>query len=98
LQESSDHHTRSSANDSDESLASESEIIAIQNFEDMGRALSEFGNIRVSARFHEELEVFVKMTELEQRVQLSGELPTVSEYLKRRMGSSGVLVCLALTE
>jgi hypothetical protein len=64
----------------------------------VGRAVSKFGNGRLSARFYEELEVFVKMTELEQKVQLTGELPTVSEYLDCRMGSSGVHVCLALAE
>jgi hypothetical protein len=57
-----------------QSLATES--IIIQNFEDMDRAVSEFGNGRLTARFNEELEVFVKMTELEQEVHLSGELPT----------------------
>lgn len=75
-----------------------SENIIIHNFEDVGRAVSEFGNGRLSARFYEELEVFVKMTELEQKVHLSSKLPTVGEYLERRMGSSGVHVCLALTE
>lgn len=77
---------------------SSSGSIIIRNFEDVGRAVSEFGNTRLTARFYEELEVFVKMTELEQTVHLSNEVPTVSEYLERRMGSSGVHVCLALTE
>ena len=38
------------------------------------------------------------MTDLEQQVQLSGRLPTVEEYMRRRMGSSAVRVCLAITE
>ena len=92
----SDSHGSSYSSDSTASLASDS--IIIHNFEDVGRAVSEFSNGRLTARFYEELEVFVKMTELEQKVHLSGELPTVSEYLERRMGSSGVHVCLALTE
>jgi hypothetical protein len=96
LHERPNTHSRSYSSDSNESLASGS--ITIHNFEDVGRAVSEFGNGRLCARFYDELEVFVKMTELEQKVQLSGELPTVSEYLERRMGSSGVHVCLALTE
>jgi hypothetical protein len=93
---SSDSDDSSSSNGSDASL--ESDSIIITNFDHVGRAVAEFGNSRVTARFYRELEVFVNMTELEQKVHLSGELPTVSEYLERRMGSSGVHVCLALTE
>ena len=38
------------------------------------------------------------MTNDEQRQQLSGEIPTIEEYMRRRMGTGGVLVCLAVTE
>lgn len=80
----------------------ESESIIIHSFEDVDRAVSEFGsgrltNGRLTARFYEALEVFVKTTELMQKVEFSGKLPTLSEYLERLMGSSGVHVCLALT-
>ena len=41
---------------------------------------------------------FVEMTGVEHRVQLSQELPSVEEYNERRMGSSAVRICLAITE
>ena len=44
------------------------------------------------------IEFFVNMADLEQTVQLSGKLPSVEEYNQRRMGTSAVLVCLAITE
>ena len=96
LQACSDSNDSSSSNGSDGSL--ESDSIIITNFDHVGRAVANFGNSRVTARFYKELELFVNMTKLEQKVHRSGELPTVSEYLERRMGSSGVHVCLALTE
>ncbi|KAK1144951.1 hypothetical protein N8T08_004666 [Aspergillus melleus] len=45
-------------------------------------------------RFLGELDLFVDMTDLEQRVQSSNKLPTVEEYLHRRMGSSALEVAL----
>ena len=45
-----------------------------------------------------EIEFYIEMAELEQQVQLSGKLPTVQEYRRRRMGTSAVGVCLAITE
>lgn len=50
------------------------------------------------ARFLSELDLFIDMSALEQQVQLSGRLPTVEEYSRRRMGSSAVGVCVAITE
>lgn len=46
----------------------------------------------------EELLFFIEMTEEEQLVQMSGSLPTVEEYTRRRLGSSAVGVCLAVME
>ena len=48
--------------------------------------------------FLRELEFFIDMTDVEQETSMGEELPTVEEYQKRRMGSSAVGVCLALTE
>lgn len=45
-----------------------------------------------------ELEFFVKMTNVEQECQMKGELPSVEDYKWRRMGSSAVRVCLAISE
>lgn len=38
------------------------------------------------------------MCEEEQALQMTQELPTIEQYLRRRMGSSGVEVCLAIQE
>jgi len=45
-----------------------------------------------------QIELFVSMVEQEQSVQLSGQLPSVESYQRRRMGSSAVAVCLAIHE
>ncbi len=46
----------------------------------------------------QQIEHFIEMSELEQRVQLSGDLPSVESYQRRRMGTSAVAVCLAIHE
>lgn len=38
------------------------------------------------------------MTDVEQQVLLSKQLPSVEDYQRRRMGSSAVGMCLAITE
>jgi Terpene synthase family 2, C-terminal metal binding len=48
--------------------------------------------------FWRELKFYVEMTHVEQVYQLSEKLPSVEEYQQRRMGSSAVGPCLALTE
>lgn len=48
--------------------------------------------------FFEELLFLVAMTNVEQEYQFRGTLPTVDEYKERRMGSSAVGVCLAISE
>ena len=56
---------------------------------------------RVSAQkesFISELLLFVEMTGVEQETQMTGVIPTVEEYMDRRMGSSAVGLCLAITE
>ena len=49
-------------------------------------------------RLMQQIKFFVDMSELEQRVRLSGHLPTVESHLRRRMGTSAVAVCLAIHE
>lgn len=46
----------------------------------------------------QQIKFFVDMSEVEQGVQLSGLLPTVESYLRRRRGTSAVAVCLAIHE
>ena len=48
--------------------------------------------------FLRELIFYIEMSGLEQRVQISEKIPTIEEYQERRMGSSAVEVCLAITE
>ena len=45
-----------------------------------------------------QIEFFVDMAELEQRVQLNEHLPSLESYQRRRMGTSAVAVCLAIHE
>lgn len=45
-----------------------------------------------------ELELYIKMTELEQRVQLSARLPSLELYNHYRMGSGAVGVLVAIHE
>lgn len=57
--------------------------------------------IRLAAQivaFFKEILFFVEMTDVEQRFLMSQKLPTVEEYRERRMGSSAVGICLAITE
>lgn len=44
----------------------------------------------------EHIKLFVEMSEVEQRAQLNGHLPSVESYQHRRMGTSAVGVCLAI--
>ena len=46
----------------------------------------------------QQIDIFVEMCGVEQRVMLSGELPSVESYLQYRMGTSGVAVLLAMHE
>ena len=48
--------------------------------------------------FLRELIFYIEMSALEQRVQISEKIPTIEEYLERRMGSGAVGVCWAITE
>ena len=49
-------------------------------------------------RLLEQVEFFLEASTTEQEVALGDSLPSVEEYLRRRMGTSAVLVCLATTE
>lgn len=46
----------------------------------------------------QELRVYIKMTEEEQRDEIYNRLPTPDEYLHRRMGTSAVAPLVALHE
>ncbi|KAI0856987.1 terpenoid synthase [Xylaria cubensis] len=70
----------------------------IRSFKPIGDAICSSSNKLQSQTFLEELIFFIKMCEEEQKVQMNGRFPSVEEYLQRRMGSSAVGVCLAITE
>ena len=60
--------------------------------------MSLYSLLAQTTAFFNELLFFIEMTGVEQQSQISGKLPTVEEYRQRRMGSSAVGVCLAITE
>ncbi|RYP24376.1 hypothetical protein DL765_000640 [Monosporascus sp. GIB2] len=62
----------------------------ITNFRPMGEAISRSWNDRQVNRFLNEMRFFVDMTEEEHRCQMARRIPTVEEYIRRRMGSSAV--------
>ena len=49
-------------------------------------------------RISNEMEVFMNMTEREQRLRMNGAVPSVEEYWEYRLGSSAVSVTLAVNE
>ena len=51
-----------------------------------------------SEAFLYELTDFINTTQAEQKLQCSPHLPTVEQYIHRRIGSGAVKVCFALTE
>ncbi|KAH6662813.1 isoprenoid synthase domain-containing protein [Halenospora varia] len=72
--------------------------VIIAMFGEIGQAVFKSSTPTQVESFLNELIFFVDMTDLEQRCQMSEKLPTVEEYRKRRMGSSAVGVCVAITE
>jgi hypothetical protein len=46
----------------------------------------------------DELRFFIEMTEEEHMFQQTHALPSVDDYMRRRMGSSAVGTCLAIQE
>jgi len=70
----------------------------VTNFRPVGEAIATHCNDRQIKTFLDELRFFITMSEEEQMYQMTPKLPTVEEYSNRRMGSSAVRVCLAITE
>ncbi|KAI0596014.1 isoprenoid synthase domain-containing protein [Biscogniauxia sp. FL1348] len=67
-------------------------------FKPIGDAFTKASNDRQLKSFLDELIFFVDMCEEEHRAQQSPELPTIDQYMRRRMGSGAVRTCLALIE
>ncbi|GAW23551.1 hypothetical protein ANO14919_131150 [Xylariales sp. No.14919] len=70
----------------------------ITNFSEVGKALRESYTEHQIEAFLNEVRQYINMCEEEQRWQVSTQLPTVDEYMRRRMGSSAVGVALGLME
>ncbi|CAJ2504139.1 Uu.00g115330.m01.CDS01 [Anthostomella pinea] len=79
-------------------LGSISNDRTITMFKPVGEAIAKSCTQRQIQRFFDELLLFVQMTEEEHLSQTKHIIPTVEEYLERRMGSSAVGVCLAIHE
>jgi hypothetical protein len=47
---------------------------------------------------YQEMAFYMETSETEQRIRLSGRIPSVTEFWDFRLGSSAVGVCLALNE
>ncbi|KAI6781733.1 Microbial Terpene synthase-like protein [Emericellopsis cladophorae] len=70
----------------------------VTNFRPVGETIAVHCNDRQIKTFLDELRFFITMSEEEQMYQMTPNIPTVEEYSNRRMGSSAVRVCLAITE
>ncbi|KAF2971299.1 hypothetical protein GQX73_g2220 [Xylaria multiplex] len=70
----------------------------ISCFEPVGAVLYESYNDDQIKRFMNEIVFFIEMCEEEHNSQQADCLPTIEQYMQRRMGSGAVRVCLALTD
>ncbi|KAI0532335.1 terpenoid synthase [Xylaria digitata] len=70
----------------------------ISYFESAGAVIYESYNDDQIKRFMNEIIFFIEMCEEEHKSQQTDRLPTTEQYMQRRMGSSAVRVCLALTD
>ncbi|KAI1774249.1 isoprenoid synthase domain-containing protein [Hypoxylon cercidicola] len=70
----------------------------IANFQPVADAITKSYTNDQTQVFFEELQLYIEMTEEEHRLQTTNQLPSPSEYMRRRMGSSAVRVCLAIQE
>ncbi|KAI1505048.1 isoprenoid synthase domain-containing protein [Biscogniauxia marginata] len=83
-------------NSSDLSEISTNRMITF--FKPIGDAFLESSNDRQVKSFLDELLFFIDMCEEEHRAQQKPMLPTIDEYMQRRVGSGAVRTCLALIE
>ncbi|KAI1395231.1 terpenoid synthase [Hypoxylon fuscum] len=70
----------------------------ITSFRPVGEAISKTCNDRQISTLLDELVFFVNMSAEEQKLQVMHRLPTIKEYMQRRLGTSAVRVCLATIE
>jgi hypothetical protein len=70
----------------------------ILNFAPIGEACRKAYTLEQNKMVYEEMRFFMDMSEREQRLRLSGAIPSIDEFWRYRLGSSAVTVCLALNE
>ncbi|KAF2648756.1 terpenoid synthase, partial [Lophiostoma macrostomum CBS 122681] len=70
----------------------------IAHFKPIGDALRVVFDYEQLYSFYQELVHYVDSTQVEQKYQIDGNIPSVEEYMTRRMGSSAVRPSLVLTE
>jgi hypothetical protein len=70
----------------------------IRNFEPIGAAVKKAYTLDQRKMVYDEMMFFMNMSEQEQRLRLSGTIPSIDEFWRYRLGSSAVSVCLALNE
>lgn len=70
----------------------------ILNFAPIGAALKKAYTLEQRKMVYKEMQFFMNMSEKEQRLRLSGTIPSIDEFWRYRLGSSAVTVCLALNE
>ena len=70
----------------------------IRNFNVIGKAIRDVYDMEQRENLSYHMEVFMDMTEREQRLRMKGAIPSVEEYMKYRLGSSAVSVTLAVNE
>jgi hypothetical protein len=70
----------------------------ILNFEPIGTAAKNAYTLEQRSMVYEEMRFFMEMSEHEQRLRLSGAIPSIEEFWRYRLGSSAVTVCIALNE
>jgi hypothetical protein len=70
----------------------------ILNFAPVGDALRSIYTREQRQRVYDTMQFFMNMSEHEQRLRLSGAIPSVEEFWRYRLGSSAVPVCLAFNE
>jgi hypothetical protein len=70
----------------------------VQSFDVIGSALRASYNVRQCQRFYDEIARFMVASETEQRARLRGDIPTLKEYWKFRLGTSAVYIGSAAGE
>ncbi|KAF2228450.1 terpenoid synthase [Viridothelium virens] len=70
----------------------------ITNFKDIGESLQQRLSYSRRLWLMDDIEHFVRIVETEQRMTLSKRLPSVREYMHRRMGTSAVNPCINLSD